>query len=88
LARVRARRPHELEYTLPSGQVLNVRYTPIADDGLGLAYADVTAGKRAEEQVAQKEAELQVALDNMPGALVFTDVEQDLVFGNDRFAEM
>ncbi len=88
LARVRTRRPHELEYALPSGQILNVRYAPIADDGLVLAYADVTARKRAEEQVAQKEAELQIALDNMPGALVFTDEDLNLVFCNDRFREM
>ncbi len=46
LERVRRREPHELEYELPSGQILNVRYTPIAHGGLVLAYADITARKR------------------------------------------
>ena len=88
LNRVSARRPHQLEYALPSGQILNVQYTPIAGDGLVLTYADITARKRAEQQAAQKDAELQVALDNMPGALAYTDENLDIVVCNDRFAEM
>jgi class 3 adenylate cyclase/PAS domain-containing protein len=88
LVRVRARQPHELEYELPSGQVLIVRYTPIAQDGLVLTYADITARKRAEQQAAQQEAQLRVALDNMPGALAYTDENLNIVLCNDRFAEM
>ena len=34
---------------------------------------DVTEQKRAEQELVVKEAELHVALDNMPGALVYTD---------------
>jgi class 3 adenylate cyclase/PAS domain-containing protein len=88
LNRVRKRRPHELEYELATGQILNVQYTPIVHDGLVLTYADITARKRAEQEVAQKEAQLHVALDNMPGALVYTDEELNIVVCNDRFAEM
>jgi class 3 adenylate cyclase/PAS domain-containing protein len=88
LNRVRKRQPHELEYELASGQILNVQYTPIIHDGLVLTYADITARKRAEQEVAQKEAQLHVALDNMPGALVYTDEELNIVVCNDRFAEM
>jgi class 3 adenylate cyclase/PAS domain-containing protein len=87
LVRVRARQPHELEYALPSGQILSVRYTPIVEDGLVLTYADITARKRAEAQVAQKEAELKVALDNMPGAIAYTDDDLNIVVCNARFAE-
>jgi PAS domain-containing protein len=87
LNRVRARKPHQLEYPLASGQILSVQYTPI-DDGLVLTYADITARKQAERQAAQSEAELRVALDNMPGALVYTDRELNIVLCNDRFAEM
>ena len=36
---------------------------------------DITDFKRAEEALARKEAELHVALDNMPGALAYTDDE-------------
>ena len=88
LNRILARQPHELEYALASGQILNVQYTPIIDGGLVLAYADITARKRAEHEVAQKEAELHVALDNMPGALAYTDENLNIVVCNDRFAEM
>ena len=44
--------------------------------------------KRAEQDVARKEAQLQVALDNMPGALAYTDENLDIVVCNDRFIEM
>ena len=84
----RATFPTSSNMHLPSGQILNVRYTPITHGGLVLAYADITARKRAELALAQKEAELHVALDNMPGALAYTDVELDIVICNDRFADM
>ncbi|MEO8304086.1 MAG: PAS-domain containing protein [Betaproteobacteria bacterium] len=88
LVRVRARQPHELEYEEPSGQILNVRYAPILDDGLVLTYADITARKRAEAAAAQREAELKVALDNMPGALAYTDENLNVVVRNERYADM
>src|SRR5256886_600559 len=34
------------------------------------------------------DVQLQVALDNMPGALVYTDKDLNVVFCNDRFKEM
>ncbi len=88
LDRVRRREAHELEYALASGQILNVRYTPIDHGGMVLAYADITARKRAEQDVARKEAQLHVALDNMPGALAYTDDQLNIVVCNDRFIEM
>ncbi len=71
--RVRGREPHELEHVAPSGQILHVQYTPIVHGGLVLTYSDITARKAAEREAARKEAQLQVALDNMPGALAYTD---------------
>jgi class 3 adenylate cyclase/PAS domain-containing protein len=88
LNRVRARKPHALEYQLPSGQTLQVQYTPMGDSGLVLTYADITARKHAEEAVTHKEAQLKVALDNMPGALAYTDDDLNIVVCNDRFADM
>ena len=42
----------------------------------------------ANDQVAGFEAQLHVALDNMPGALVYTDVHLNIVFCNDQFRKM
>ncbi|MFO1315067.1 MAG: PAS-domain containing protein [Burkholderiales bacterium] len=87
LERVRARQPHALEYTAASGQVLAVRYAPVAG-GLVLTYADITARKAVEALAAQRDAELTIALANMPGALAYTDASLDIVLCNDRFADM
>jgi class 3 adenylate cyclase/PAS domain-containing protein len=88
VARVSKRRPHELEYALASKRLLNIRYTPIAHDGLLVTYADITERKRAEQDVVDKEAQLRVAMDNMPGALCYTDEALNLVVCNRRFAEI
>ena len=49
---------------------------------------DITEQKLAEQELAGKEGQLQVALGNMPGALVCTDTDLNFVFCNDRFKEM
>ena len=88
MERIRERQPHELEYELATGRILNIRYAPIPGGGLVLSYSDITERKLAERDVAQKEAQLHVALDNMPGALAYTDDALNIVFCNNRFAEM
>jgi class 3 adenylate cyclase/PAS domain-containing protein len=88
MERVREGHPHELEYQLATGRILNIRYAPIPGGGLVLSYSDITERKLAERDVARKEAQLHVALDNMPGALVYTDQDLKIVVRNDRFAEM
>src|SRR4029453_1587886 len=40
------------------------------------------------ETAAVVDGHLQVALDNMPGGLVYTDEDLNIVFCNDRFREM
>jgi adenylate cyclase len=88
IERVRERKPHELEYELADGRILNIRYSPTVNGGLVLSYDDITERKRAQQEVARKEAELHVALENMPGALAYTDEELNIVFCNTRFMEM
>ena len=88
LARVRRGHKHELEYELATGRILNIQYGPISHGGLLMTYADITERKRAEQEVANKEAQLRVAMDNMPGALVYTDEDLKVVVHNDRFADM
>jgi len=43
--------------------------------------------KRREQELAEKEAQLRIALDNMPGALVYTDEDLNIVLCNERFNE-
>jgi class 3 adenylate cyclase len=49
---------------------------------------EITEQKRGERELRDKEGQLHVALDNMPGALVYTDDDLNIVFCNDRFKEM
>ena len=48
---------------------------------------DVTERKDAEKRIVEKEAQLRMALDNMPGAMWVVDRDLKLVFGNDRYKE-
>ena len=88
MQRVRERQPHELEYELSTGRILNIQYIPIPQGGLVLTYADITERRRAEQEVARKEAQLHIALANMPGALAYTDEKLKIVVCNNRFIEM
>ena len=49
---------------------------------------DITEEKRIERENAEKEAQFHAALDNMPGALVYTDAAMNVVFCNARFKDM
>lgn len=49
---------------------------------------DITEQKLAEQRLADKEAQLHVALDNLPGALAYTDENLNIVVCNARFREM
>jgi class 3 adenylate cyclase/PAS domain-containing protein len=88
MERVRQGQPHQLEYGLANGRILNIRYAPISGGGLVLSYSDVTQRKLAERTVARKESQLHIALDHMPGALAYTDDDLRIVFCNNRYIEM
>ena len=68
--------------------MLRIHRRRAAAGGTVTVMTDITEQKEAEQELASKEAELHVALDNMPGALVYTDEELNIVFCNDRFKEM
>ena len=48
MERVRQGQPHQLEYELANGRILNIRYAPISGGGLVLSYSDMTERKLAE----------------------------------------
>jgi len=72
----------------PDGRWYRILRRRVAGGGTVTVMTEITEQKQAEAELAQREAELHVALDNMPGALAYTDQNLDLVFCNDRFKEM
>ena len=51
-------------------------------------YTDVTNLRRAERELANKEAQLRVALDNMPGGMTLVDSDQNYVLFNQQYVDM
>ena len=49
---------------------------------------DITERKHAEEELAEKEAQLRVALENMPGGIRYVDGDKNYVFFNSRYNEL
>jgi len=69
------------------------RYFPIADASgevieVGGFEMEITERKRAEQELLDKEAQLRVALDNMPGGMVLGDQEGKFVFFNSQYSEL
>ncbi|HXZ93324.1 MAG TPA: PAS-domain containing protein [Burkholderiales bacterium] len=72
----------------PDGRWYRILRRRVAGGGTVTVMTDIAEQKRAERDLAEKEAQLHVALDNMPGALAYTDSALKIVFCNDRFREM
>ena len=72
----------------PDGRVYRIRRRRVDAGGVVTVMTDITDQKKAEQSLAEKEARFHLALDNMPGALVFTDEDLNIVICNDRFREM
>jgi PAS domain S-box-containing protein len=76
------------EDRLPDGRVYRIRRRRVDAGGVVTVMTDITAEKHAEQELAAKEARFHVALDNMPGALVYTDDGLNIVVCNERLGEM
>ena len=72
----------------PDGRYFRILRRRSAAGGTVTVMTDITEQKLAEQTLMEKEAQLHVALDNMPGALVYTDQDLRIVFCNERFKEM
>ena len=72
----------------PDGRWYRILRRRVATGGTVTVMTDITEQKQAEQALADKDLQLQVALDNMPGALAYTDANLNIVFCNDRFKEM
>jgi class 3 adenylate cyclase/PAS domain-containing protein len=72
----------------PDGRWYRILRHRATGGGAVTVMTDITDQKHAERDLADKEAQLHVALDNMPGALVYTDSGQRIVLCNTRFKDM
>jgi class 3 adenylate cyclase/PAS domain-containing protein len=72
----------------PDGRIYRIRRRRSAAGGTVTVMTDITEQEQAERTLKEKESQLHLALDNMPGALVYTDQELRIVFCNDRFKEL
>ena len=72
----------------PDGRWYRILRRRVEEGGAVTVMTDITEQKQAEQDLADREAELHVALDNMPGALVYTDAELRIIVCNTRFKEM
>lgn len=79
---------HRFERTRPDGMVIEIRGNPLPNDqGFVTTYTDITDRKQAEEKIAAKEAQLRMAMENMPGAMVVVDQGMKIVLVNDTYKE-
>ncbi len=63
--------------------------TPVAGETYFNPYGrDITEHKQAEEKPARKEAQLRVALDNMPGGMTLEGINGRYVLVNSQYAEL
>jgi PAS domain S-box-containing protein len=80
---------HHFERIRPDGTVIEIHGVPLPDkDGMVTTYTDVTNLRRAERELANKEAQLRVARDNMPGGMTLVDSDQNYVLFNQQYIDM
>ena len=72
----------------PNGNVYEIRRRRVNSGGVVTVMTDITDHKKIEQSLADNEARIHVALDNMPGALVYTNDALEIVMCNARFRDM
>ncbi len=70
-------------------RVFTFTIAPIADETyINLYGRDISREHAANRELAEKEAQLRIALDNIPGLLMYTDQDLNIVLCNDNYIEM
>jgi PAS domain S-box-containing protein len=85
----------EVDLSYPDGStrsIIGTRFPVISSKGevlgLGTVNHDITELKRTERELAEKEAQLRVALDNMPGGIRLVDNDRNYVFFNQQYLDL
>ena len=74
--------------TVPGGRVIETLRAPSGDGGVISVSSDITEQKRAEEDLAKKEAQLRIALDSVPGGIRYVDRDRNYVFFNAQYSKL
>ncbi len=61
---------------------------PTPEGGYATIATDITELKRRERELAEKEAQLRLALDNMPGGIRLLDNDRNYVFFNQQYLDL
>ena len=71
-----------------TGRTLQINTAPTPEGGFVRIITDITERKQAEQEMAEKEAQLRVALEYMPGGMIFGDRDRNCVFVNAQYSQL
>ena len=75
VARARSFQPHATERIRPNGRILSIRGFPLPHSGFITLYTDITEQRRAQEQIARHQAELEEHIESRTEALTRANEE-------------
>ncbi|MDP6346625.1 MAG: PAS-domain containing protein, partial [Alphaproteobacteria bacterium] len=76
------------EFTRPDGRSLDLLSNPIPAGGFVVTSTDISERKRAERELAEKEAQLRIAMDSMSDGIFTLDAELNYMMFNQRYIEL
>ncbi|MBT3788945.1 MAG: response regulator [Alphaproteobacteria bacterium] len=88
IATAREFAPHAFERQRSDGTYLEVRGGPLPDGGFVSTFADITPRKEAEREIADKEALLRRAMENMSDGMYVLDANACFLAFNERYLEL
>jgi PAS domain S-box-containing protein len=88
LAQLTSRKESVIENISPAGRIIEYRGSPIKGGGLVTILHDITERKKAERELAEKEAQLRLAFDNMPAGIKFIDKDLKVIAFNSQYMEV
>jgi len=87
--RIRSGEDYETKvWELADGTVLEAKGSRLPDGGFVRSVVDITEHKKTEKAIAEKEALLRAAVENIPGGVYMVDSDLNIVVHNQRIKEM